>query len=188
MVVAVRVLRLAAGAYDVDLRGDLVAGPQPCPRHQGDDVVGVVLDERGGVAHGQLLQGVPDTVVRAGGREVVTDGSTVSSLARDDRIEDRGRPVHGPGIGEGPTDGQHARAVDQSAHQLTGHHLLTVHACGFVAKPSGVIDQHLVHDVGGQGEVRDLGALGHDADEARRDRSRRSAACPRRGAGMGERT
>ena len=56
VVVAVRVLGLAAGADDVDLGGHLVARAEPGAADQRQDVVAVVVDEGAGVADGELLQ------------------------------------------------------------------------------------------------------------------------------------
>jgi hypothetical protein len=45
VVVPVHALRRAARVDHVDLRGDLIAGPQPGPAHGRDEVVGVVVRE-----------------------------------------------------------------------------------------------------------------------------------------------
>ena len=165
VVVAVRFLRLSSGAYDVDLGGHLVARAEPGPGHQRDDVVGVVVDERPGVAHGQLLQRVPDAVVRAGLGEVVAHGAAVGALLGDDRVEGSGRPVDRCEVREGTTDRHDAGTVGQRTHELGGDHLLAVAPSDLVAETRCVVHQHVVHDVRGQREVGQLGALGGDADE-----------------------
>ncbi len=90
VVVAVHRLAGAAGVHDVDLAVHLVAGAEPRPGRQGDDVVGVVLDERLGVEHRELLERVPHPVVGARGPEVVAGRAAGRLLLRDDLLE-RGR-------------------------------------------------------------------------------------------------
>ena len=111
MVVAVRGLRLAARVDDVDLRRDLVGRARATPsRDQRDDVVGVVVDEHLGVAHGELLQRVPHPVVGAGLGEVVARGGAARLLLGDQRVEGRGRPVDDGDVGERALEDDDARA------------------------------------------------------------------------------
>ena len=71
VIVAVGILSDAAWTYDVHLRCDLVARPEPGGGDQGDDLVGVVVHEGLGIANGELLEGVPDAIVRPGLGKVV---------------------------------------------------------------------------------------------------------------------
>ena len=71
VVVAVRALRRAAGLDDVELRSDLVRRAEPRRRGEGDAVALVVVDEALGLGDRELLQRVPDPIVRAHHREVV---------------------------------------------------------------------------------------------------------------------
>ena len=166
VVVAVRVLCLPTRTYDVDLGGDLVAGTQPGPRHQGDDVVRVVVDERLRIAHGQLLQRVPHPVVGAGLGEVVADLTAGGTLVRDDLPRRQRSPGPPPHVsGKAPRIATTPRPVGQRAHQLGGDCLVTVRRDRLVTKALGVVHQHVVDDLGSEREVRQSGALGDESDE-----------------------
>ena len=58
-----------------------------------------------------------------------------------------------------------AGTVGQRAHQLGRDRLLAVRPPHLVTKPSGVVDQDVVHHVDGEREAVWVGALRHDPDE-----------------------
>jgi hypothetical protein len=112
-----------------------------------DDVGGVVVDEDLRGPHGELLQRVPDPVVRAGRGEVVAGDGARGALLGDHRVELGGGPVDDGGVERAAHDDD-ARTVGQRAHQLLGRG---------GAQPVGVVDQHLLLDGRGVrvvGEVR----------------------------------
>ena len=161
VVVAVRILCLSARAYDVDLRGDLVAGTEPGVADQRQDVVGVVVDEGVGIAHGQLLQRVPDPVVRARGGEVVARGRAGRPLVGDHRVERGGHPVHRIEVGEGAPEDDEARPVGQCPDQLDLHR----GPVGGGAEGGRVVDQDLLDQLSRVRVVGRVGAGGEDGDE-----------------------
>ncbi len=144
MVVAVRLLGLAARADDVDLRGDLVARAEPGRRRQRDDVVGVVGDERLRVADRELLQRVPDPAVGARRREVVAGRAAGGRLVGDDLVEDGGHPVDHRVVGERALEDDHARTVGERADQLGADVVAAGLGRDRRAEPVGVVDQHVL--------------------------------------------
>src|SRR6266851_4751411 len=121
VVVAMHALRRAARVDHVDLRGDLIARPEPGAACGRDEVVGVVGREHLRRAQGQLLQRVPDPVVLPGLGEVVACGAARRPLAGDDRLELPRGPVDDADVTE--RTGQHhdAGAVEQGAGQFGFH-------------------------------------------------------------------
>ena len=159
MIVAVRILGDAARAHDVHLRRDLVAGTEPGGGHQGDDLVGVVVHERLGVANGELLERIPHAVVRPGLGEVVTNGLRAGALVGDHVVEDGGGPVDDIEIGEGSLYDDDAWSRRQRPRQLG----LDSESIGLVAgglpESVGVVDHHIPLDVVGVVEVPDCRLL-----------------------------
>ena len=149
VIVAVRILGDAAWAHDVHLRCDLVAGAEPRGGDQGDDLVGVVVHERLGVANGELLERIPHAVVRPGLGEVVTDGLRAAALVRDHVVEDGRGPVDDIEISERSLHDDDARSRRQRPRQLG----LDSESIGLVAdglpESVGVVDHHIPLDVVG---------------------------------------
>ncbi len=176
------VLRLPTGAYDVHLGRDLVAGTEPGPRHEGNDVVRVVVDERVRVAHGQLLQRVPHPVVGARLGEVVADLPAGSALVRDHRVEDMRSPGPPPQGQETPRGSPRRRARRSSpaparrrpaCHRPAGP---PRHGAGRRRRPARCPRPRRP-----EGSPR-AGCAGQRSRRTRRGRSPLSAAVPPRGA------
>ena len=119
VVVAVRPLGVAARVDHVDLRRHPVARAQPRLAHHVEHGVGEVVDVDVRRLLGQLLEGVPDAVVRPRLGEVVTGVEAGRPFGLDDAPVDVGRPVDDLRIHHA-LDGEHARAVEQAVVEL-GH-------------------------------------------------------------------
>ena len=118
MVVAVHILGDAARIDHVDLRGDLIAGPQPGPAHGCDEVVRVVVREHLGRPQSQLFQRVPDPVVLPGGGKVFAGRAACGPLGGNDRLELPRGPVDDPRVVEGARQHHDAGTVEQGAGQF----------------------------------------------------------------------
>ena len=150
MIVAVRDLRLTARIDDVELRGDLIAGPEPGLADERDDNIAVIGGERHGVGEAELLQRVPHAVVRAGFGEMVAAGRIVSFLLVDHRPEMGVDGLDRPKVAEGLAEDDDA---GPAGHRLDpfGHHLLArIGRGGGAAHRVAVINEDVGDDVAGE--------------------------------------
>ena len=115
VVIAVRHLRCAAGVDAVDLRGHLVSRPQPGRAGPGHHLIAVVARKQRRVQHAQLLQRVPDPVIRPRFGKVVGPAA-VRALRLDHVHERRAHRVHQRAIGIRTLQHQHPRAVCPHPH------------------------------------------------------------------------
>ena len=150
----------APGVDDVDLAGDLVPRAQPRRGGQREDVVGVVVDEGPGVCDGELLEGVPEPVVGAGGREVVAGRGTRGPLLCDDLLEDLGDAVDDVVL-ERPAEHDDPGAVRERVGDLGAHRPRRVVVGHGVTQRVGVVQQHPLRDLGG---VRVVALVGCGVD------------------------
>ena len=109
MVVAVTGLGLAARMHHVDLGGDLIERPEPGPADQCQDRVGVIAREQVRRLDAQLLMGVPDPGIGAGGRKMVAGSGGLAALGLHDPMEDVRDPVDQAAIVVGPAEDDRAR-------------------------------------------------------------------------------
>ena len=154
VVVAMGNLRVAARIDDVELRGDLIEGPEPGLADEGDRRIAVIGAEDGRVGETQLLQRVPDAVIRARLGEMIAAIGVAPVLLLDHRPKARVRCLDRRKIGESAADHDDAGPI---AHRLDpfGHHLLAG-LCRGSGSPHrlAVVDQDVRDDIAGEGIVR----------------------------------
>ncbi len=164
VVVAVRLLRPATGAYKVDLGGHLVARAEPCLAHRIDRGGGEVAGEYLRVRLAELLQRVPDPIIGSCLGKMVAAAASARLLRRDDPLVDRRRGVYGAAI-DGTPQHQHTRQIAQHLHPFRHQRAAADIAAQHRAERSNVIDRHVLLDTGGKAKVARIKVLGAERRE-----------------------
>ena len=149
VIIAVALLGGPAGVHDVDLRGHLVIWPKPCLANSGDCRIGEVAEIGFGRCFAELLQGVPDAVVCASGRKVITPAAGLGFFVCDDGFEYRGCFVDGGGIGVGGFECDHASAIQQHIPPFAEKCAALVGIVQGTVECGHVIDRNVRDDPGG---------------------------------------
>ena len=153
MIVAMRDLRRAARIDDIELRGDLISGPEPGLAHERDDRVAIIGGEDRGVAQAQLLERVPDAVIGAGLGEMIAAADVARALFLDDRPVMRVGLIDRGVVGERVADDDDAGAVRKGVDPFGQQFLARLGRSGGFARLEPVIDEHVRRDVAGEGII-----------------------------------
>ena len=154
VIVAMGDLRLAARIDDIELRGDLIAGPEPRLADERDDRVAVIVGEGGRIGEAEFFECVPDAVVRPGLGEMVAASCVAAVLCLNHRPEMRVRRLDRFEICEGPAKGDDAGALGHRFHPLRHHLLAAFGRSRGAADGVAVVDQHVRDDVARERIVR----------------------------------
>ena len=161
VIVAMRRLRRAAGVDAIDLRRDLIAGPEPRLADHRDRVIGVVGRESLRVAQAELFERIPDPVVGAGLGEMVAARLVVAMLLVDDFEKDLGHGVDRGEVLEGAAEHDDAGAVEHRGGPFR-HHLAASHRFARGGADGGaVVDGHVGDDFRGERIFRGVGPAFH---------------------------
>ena len=153
MIVAVCDLSRAARIDDVELRSDLIRGPKPCLAHQRDDRVAIIGREDRRVAQAQLLERVPDAVIGARLGEMIAAAHVARALFLDNRPVMRVGLIDRGVVGERVADDDDAGAVRKGVDPFGQQFLAGLGRSGGFARLEPVIDEHVRHDVAGEGII-----------------------------------
>ena len=111
VVVAMRLLSVAAGANHIDLRCHLVTRAEPGFRHGQKHPVREIFREYGRRSKAELFLRIPDPVIGARFREMVCCSCALLLLTADNGFEDGRSGIDGSCVGECPMEHQHPRAI-----------------------------------------------------------------------------
>ena len=162
MIIAVGDLSRAAWIDDVELRSDLIRRAEPRFAHERDHRIAVIGRKHGRVAQAQLLERVPDPVVRARLGEMIAAADIAQALFVDDRPEMRIGLVDRREVGERAADDDDARSVGQRLDPFRHQFLARFGRSRGAARLEAVVDGHVRRDVAGEGIVSAIGGPLHE--------------------------
>ena len=153
VIIAMGDLRLAARIDDIELRGDLIAGPEPRLADERDDRVAIIGGEGGRIGEAEFFERVPDPVVRAGLGEMVAHAGVAAVLLVDHRPEMRVRRLDRFQLGEGSAKGDNAGPIGHRLHPFRHDLPAAFGRGGGAANRVAFIDEHVRDDLAGKGIV-----------------------------------